>query len=160
MSTRTYKTLPTSIPTAFEIDRRFAQRYRQMSVERLAELRKTSPGNLYKRMEDGTMHVADLAAWFHDTGGRAVISFLAAQAGGVFIAMPTGRKVGPQDIQALQEALTQAVGALLEFHAGRLDADHCISSLWDGMASLAWHRANVEKVGQPELDLGGADDGR
>jgi hypothetical protein len=159
MSTRFSKAIPTSVPAAFEIDRRYAQRYRQMSVERLAELRKTSPGNLYKRMEDGSMHVADLAAWFHDTGGRALINLLAAQAGGVFIEVPIGRKCDAQDVQALQEALTHAVGALLEFHAGRMCSGDCQASLSCGIAGLAWHRENVRKSDQPELDLG-AGDGR
>lgn len=154
MSPRASNSIPTSLRQAFEADRRHAQRYRQMSVERLAELRDTTPGNLYKQMEDGTMHAARLAGWFHDTGGKAVISLLAAQAGGVFIPIALGRKVGPDDIQALQGALNQAVGALLAFHAGRLEAEDCQAALWGGMAGLAWHRENVSKADQPELDLG------
>lgn len=153
MTTRAYKPIPTNLPAAFEADRLFAKRHRQMSVERLAELRKTTPGNFYKRMEDGSMHVADLPAWFHDTGGKALIRFLSAQAGGVFIEVPTGRKFGPQDIHALQEALTHAVGALLEFHAGRMSADECQASLWGGMEGLAWHHGNVGKAEHPELQL-------
>lgn len=154
MSAPFYKTVATSLPAAFQLDCKFAQARRGMSVERLASVRGITPAALYKQMEEGTMHAIKLPGHFHDTGGKAVISYLCGQAGGVFIPVPTGRRVGPQDIHALQAALTNAIGALLDFYAEKKNADDCLGALLDGMSNLAWHRENVVKAAQPELELG------
>jgi hypothetical protein len=153
MRTSISNSTPTSIRAAFELDRKHAGRYRRMSVERMAELRDITASALYKQLEDGTMHASKLAGWFHDTGGKAVIRFLAAQAGGVFIEVPTGRKADATEVHKLQAALTESVGALLDFHKGAISAQDCIAHLWHGMENLAWHQENVRKSDQPELEL-------
>ena len=79
------KRVPTSLKAAFELDKAEGIR-RGLSVERHAELHAVSASRLYKWMEDADLPANRLAAWFHNTHGRAVIRYLAAQAGGAVCA--------------------------------------------------------------------------
>lgn len=123
------------------------------SVERLAELMATTPATLYKWLETDGMPINRLAAWEHLTGSDHVIRYLAAAAHRVVIDIPTGHAADATDVQGLQTTLNSAVGALLDFHAGRLDRDGCMAALTGGLEVLAWHRENVRKNAQPELEL-------
>jgi hypothetical protein len=122
-------------------------------VERLADLLILSPANLYKRMEEGTMPANQLAAWFHATGGKAVIRHLAVQAGGLFIPLPTGRATAPLDVAALQSVLNQSIGALLAFMQGTATQQDAVAALTRGLEALALEREQVKKSDQPELDF-------
>lgn len=51
--------------------------------------------------------------------------------------------------------LNGAVGALLGYMSGDTDRDATLGKLGAGLEGLAWHRENVRKSAQPELDLGG-----
>src|SRR5574337_179399 len=96
-----YRQVPASLPGAFTDDRQYADRRRRLSVDRLADLHATTPATMYKWMEEASMPVKHLAAWFHNTGSRSVIRFLAVQAGGVFIELPTGRAPTTEEMQEL-----------------------------------------------------------
>lgn len=146
--------VPTSVSAAFDQDKAQAIKGRRLSVERLADLHATKPATLYKWMEDGTMPVLHLAGWFHNTGGKGVIRLLCAQAGGLFIEIPSGRRASATDVNDLQGVLTDAVRALLDFHAGRADREGCMAALMGGLEALAWHRENVRKADQPDLEFG------
>jgi len=153
MSRHLSKPLPTSLRAAFEADKAHALARRRLGVERLAELMATTPATLYKWLETDAMPVNRLAAWEHITGSDCVVRYLAASAHRVVIDIPHGSATGPQDVQGLQTTLNHAVGALLDFHAGRLDRDGCIAAITGGLEVLAWHRENVRKNDQPELEL-------
>lgn len=75
------------------------------------------------------------------------------------IQIPRGRGAAPRDINALQGVLNDAAGALIAFTDGTLPADATMARLTEGMEALAYHREDVRKHAQPELDLG-ANDGR
>jgi hypothetical protein len=153
MTHKKSKPVPTSLRAAFEQDKQTGFRERQLSVERHAEIQAVTPAVFYKWMETESMPVNRLAGWFHNTNGKGVIRFLATQARGIFIDLPIGRKAQPSDIHALQGVLNSAIGALLEFHAGQLQREECIAALVAGMEGLSWHRENVSKSDQPELEL-------
>lgn len=153
MTRSNYKRVPTSLKSAYESDKHTGIRNRQLSVERLAELYAVSGSRLYKWMDEGDMPVNRLAAWFHNTGGRAVIRYLCAQAGGMFVPVPTGRQLASGDIHQLQTVLNDAVGLLLAFYAGKTEAAATLAALQQAMEGMAWHRGNVEKHAQPELEL-------
>jgi hypothetical protein len=153
MSPRNSTPPATSLVTAFEQDKVAAIRRRRMSVERLAEIAGISPALLYKRLEEASMPANALAGWFHATGGTAVIRYLAIQAGGVFVPVPTGRLTAPADIQALQSVLHDSVGVLLDFMSGRADKVEAFSALTASLEALAAEREQVAKSDQPELDL-------
>lgn len=154
MSRRIWNRVPTSLPAAFEQDKVHGKQHRQMSVERLAELQAVSTSRLYKWMEDADMPVNRLACWMHGTGGRAVIRYLCAQAGGLFVPIPSGRAPSLVELNDLQQAQVAAMQALCSYAANKADRDETLATLQAALEGLAWHRANVEKTPQPELDLG------
>lgn len=153
MSRHPSKPMPTSLRAAFEADKAHAQARHRRGVERLAELMATTPATLYKWLETDAMPINRLAAWEHLTGSDCVIRYLAATAHRVVIDIPVGRGADAADVHQLQTTLHLAMGALLGFHAGRLDRDACMAALGAGLEALAWHRENVRKNDQPELEL-------
>lgn len=144
--------VPTSLRAAFEQDKAEGIRH-GLSVERHADLHAVSASRLYKWMEDADLPANRLAAWFHNTQGRAVIRYLAAQAGGLFVQVPTGRKPNPIEMTELQQLLAETTGALLRFYAGQADAQATLAVVQQAMEALAWHRGTVEKHTQPELEF-------
>lgn len=151
MSSRNFKPTPSSLRSAFEADREFAVRRRRTSMEYIAELMQLTPGNLYKQIEDGTLHTSRLLAWSKHTGSDAVVRYLAARLNKVVIDIPAGRLSDSDDVHALQTTLNEAVGALLDFMRGTADQDNTLGKLSAALEALAWHRANVAKADQPEL---------
>lgn len=153
MSRANSKRVPTSLKAAFEQDKAQGIQ-RGLSVERQAELHAVSASRMYKWMEDTDLPANRLAAWFHHTHGRAVIRYLAAQAGGLYVQVPTGRTPSPIEMTELQQVLADTTGALLRFYGGQADADTTLGAVQQAMEALAYHRGNVEKHAQPELEFG------
>jgi hypothetical protein len=153
MSRNLSKPLPTSLRAAFEADKAHALAKHRRGTERLAELMATTPAALYKWLETDSMPVNRLAAWEHITGSDCVVRYLAAAAHRVVIEIPTGRKSATTDVHALQTTLNNAVGVLLAFMNGDADRDTTLAALGAGLESMAWHRENVRKNDQPELEL-------
>lgn len=153
MTRRNSKPVPTSLRAAFELDKAHALKRKRLNIERIAELLSTTPATLYKWIETDSMPVRALIAWQHLTGSNHVVRYLASREGAVVIQIPPGRDVTAEDIHDLQMVLSAAPGALLKLKKGEIDRNECVAALTSGMESLAWHRANVEKSQQPELEL-------
>lgn len=153
MSAHVSKPVPSSLRAAFEADKVHALRHRRLSIERLAELMNTTPATLYKWIEAETMPARALIAWQHLTGSSNVVRYLAACESAVVVSIPAGRRTNAEDVNALQATLTTAVGALLAFMSGGEDRDSTLGKLGAGLEGLAWHRENVRKSIQPELNL-------
>ena len=153
MSRRNSNPVPTSLRSAFEADKAHALKRRRLNVERLAELLGTTPATLYKWIETDSMPVRALIAWQHLTGASNVVRYLASREGAVVIHIPAGRAASAGEVHALQAALNAAIGALLDYLGGKLDRDSTLGLLTTGLETLAWHRANVEKADQPELEF-------
>ncbi len=156
MTARHLKPVPNSLRIAFEMDKSFALKHRRLSIERLAELMGATPATLYKWIEAETMPAKAVLAWQHLTGAQNVVRYLAAAEGAVVVVIPTGLATTAEGVHALQATLHEATGALLDYMAGHLDRERTLGKLGAGLESLAWHRENVRKGDQPELDLGGA----
>ncbi|QDF95171.1 hypothetical protein CJ010_00695 [Azoarcus sp. DD4] len=145
--------MPTSLRAAFEADKAHALGKRRLSTERLAELMAVTPAVLYKWLENDSMPVNRIPLWEHITGSDYVVRYLTANAHRVVIEIPTGRNINAEDVHVLQATLNGSVGALLDFMKGDMERDTCVAKVSTGLESLAWHRENVRKNDQPELDL-------
>lgn len=145
----------TSLRAAFEQDKRTALDKHRRSMERIAELMNNMrTSTLYDWIDDLRMPVSALASWEHATGGSAVMRYLASQGGRLLIDIPRGKPQGAADVQGLQSVTHAAIGALIAFGEGQAEADQTMAALLHAMQALAWHRENVRKNSQPELDLG------
>lgn len=149
-----YRPIPTSLHGALEADKDEGIHKRRMSVERMAEHYGNRPKTVYDWIEEASIPANRLKLWFDKTGGKYTIRFLCAQAGGLFIELPTGKQSATHEVSDLQLVLHDAVGALLAYHAGKLEQDACLAKLTHAMECTAWHRENVRKAEQPELEFG------
>ncbi|MBL8471374.1 MAG: hypothetical protein JNM98_06200 [Rhodocyclaceae bacterium] len=159
MGTKNWKGPATSLRAAFQSATATALKERRRNAERMAEMLGTSTAAYYKWLEDLRMPVALLPAFEEIAGSHAVSEYLATQAHMLCIPVPRGRKPAADDIQAVQGTLHEAVGALMDFAAGRRDVEATMSALNAAMSALAYEREQVRRAGQPELDFGGAANG-
>jgi len=143
----------TSLRMAFEQDKHTALLKHRRSMERIAELMRMKPGTLYDWLEELRMPVHALPAWEHATGGSSVIRYLASRGNHLVIDIPTGRGLVASDVQGLQRITHDAIGALIGFSEGRVEAEETMAALLGAIGALAWQRENVSKANQPELDL-------
>lgn len=150
---RNWKALrASSIPQAMELCIEYAKDHSNRGVERIAELMgMPSHWTLYKWMEEGAIPARMIRPFEHACGATYLTNYLGASAHKLLIDLPTGRRAQAGDIQAVQEACTAAVGALLDFTAGRRDANQTHAALTVALERLAAERAEVERYTTPEL---------
>mgnify|MGYP001554159778 CR=1 FL=1 len=155
MSKRRWTTLqPTSLRHGMELCKEFARVERNLSVEGIAtEAGLVDHWTLYKYFQNGRMPLALLRPFERACGIDYITRWIAASSGKLLIDIPRGRSANPQDMQALQEILTETTGALLAFYAGKHDAPNTLAALQNALEELAWHRANVQLHATPQLDL-------
>ena len=145
---------PTSLQEAVEGCVQFAQAHdARTSVDRIADLVGESKWTIYKWMETGAVPAKKIPGFELACGKPYITEYLALSAHKLVIDMPTGRLPVGHDVHALQEACTQAIGALLAYSQDRLGAAETIDSLTAAMTRLAHERAQVERHAQPELEL-------
>lgn len=140
---------------AFDLVRLAALKNQGIGAERMAELLGVPASTFYKWVEETRMPVDKLALCEHIAGCYAVTAYLAHRAHLLVIQIPRGRGASPRDINALQSVLNDSAGALIAFNAGAMPADATMARLTAGMEALAYHREDVRKHAQPELDLEG-----
>lgn len=160
MRRRNWKAVqPTSLRHALELCKDHARESRNMSVERIAE-RMGLPDHavLYKWLSNGRMPALLIPGYESACGINLVSRWLAASGGKLLIDIPTGRNCTSDDLHQLQSELNTAIGALLEFHSRKRDAQQTLAAIRTAMEGLGWHHSNVAQHGQPQLDLGGTHD--
>lgn len=147
---------PTSLLNGIELCLEHGREKLNRGVDRISEcMGEETHHNLYKWAASGRMPAVKIRAFEQACGANFVTRWLASSAGLMVIEVPTGRHGTSDDVLALQETLNDAVGALLQFYAGKADQAGVIARLTAGLEGLAYHRTAVEKNEQPELDLVG-----
>jgi hypothetical protein len=130
----------------------YARENHNRSVDHIAELMGLpSKWTLYKWIQEASLPSRLIKSFEHACGVDFVSRWLAISGGKLVIDIPKGRKQGPEDIQALQEATHEAIGALIKFYNDQADADTALAAVQTALERLAWHKMNVEKSHQPEL---------
>lgn len=148
------RTHPTSLSDAIALCLEFGREKHNRSVDRVADLMGvTNKWTLYKWVENGRIPAILIRPFEHACGADFVTRYLALSGHKLVIDVPVGKRTGLAEIQALQEATTAAMGGLIEFSTGKASAADVISSITLALEGLAWHRVNVAKTAQPELEL-------
>lgn len=129
-------------------------------IERLAcdHLGQKNHSSLYKWLSNGRLPLSLILPLEHACGLPLITRYLAAAHGLMLVAVPSGRKATPSDVQQLQRLLNEAVGAVLAFTAGQRSVPETLDAIRAGLESLAWHHSNVQQHDRPQLDFGVADD--
>ncbi len=145
---------PTSLRHAMQLCKDFARERHNLSVERIAErMAQKDHWIIYKWIESGRMPAILIPAYETVCGINYVSRWLAVSSDHLLIKIPTGKKARPADIQIVQEEVNAAVGALIAFAAGKSTATETIESIQNALEQLAFHRENVKKHAQPELEF-------
>lgn len=145
---------PTSLRQAIEMCKDYALDRHNLSVERIAEIMdEDSQWTVYGWLRDGSIPARKLLGYQHACRCDYVTRWMAHANGQMLITIPPGRVPSGEDVQRLQAVLNEAVGALLNFATGRADADQVGADLNLALEGLAWHRENVIKGNQPELEF-------
>lgn|SRR5438445_3858667 len=145
---------PVSLQDAIEACVELARERHQMSIDRIAdEMGLPSKWTLYKYIESAGIPARLIRPFEAACRCTFITQHLAASARKLLIDIPTGRKVGPSDIQAVQAACTAAIGALLDFSIGKSNAVITVAQVTEAIERLARERAEVERHAQPELAL-------
>lgn len=159
MTRRNWKrTQPTSLRNALELCKEHARERKNFSIERIAdEMGVADHWSLYKWIQSGRFPANLIRPFENVCGIDYVTRWLVASEGRVVIDVPTGRNASAADINTLQAVLNDAVGALIGFYASRADAEETLGTIQAALETLAAHRGNVLKHGEPELDFGGGE---
>lgn len=132
----------------------YAKEEHNLSVERIADLCGiNSRDTLYKYISEARLPIGLVLPFEAACGINLVSRWNASASGQLLLTIPKGKTATPEDIHTLQAALNAAVGDLLAFYSGDQDVGAVLASVTTGLNELAWHRANVVKHNQPELDL-------
>ena len=154
MGRRWKRVRPTSLLNAIELNLEHARDKFNRGVDRVAEaIGEENHHNLYKWAGSGRMPLCKVRAFELACGANFVTRWLASSAGLMVIEVPTGKPGRDEDVLALQETLNDAVGALIQFYAGKADQAGVLARVTAGLEGLAYHRKAVEKHDQPELEL-------
>jgi hypothetical protein len=145
----------TSLSNAMELCLEFARDKNNRSVDRIADLMGlANKFTLYKWVESGKLPAVSIRPFEHACGCDFVTRYLAHSASKLLVEIPVGRYAGPEDLQRLTASCNAAVGVLIRFYQGAIDASEASAAVTIAMEDLGWHRVNVAKVQTPELGLG------
>ncbi|BBF86308.1 hypothetical protein DLM_2707 [Aquitalea magnusonii] len=78
-----------------------------------------------------------------------------AHGGRVVITIPTGKKTKASDLGEMQGNFGKVVMLLEQFYRDKTDLQETLGALNEVLSQVAYHRENVIKIGQPELELFG-----
>lgn len=154
MTDKVWKVQARSLVHAFDLCVQFARKRHNRSVEQIADLMGLPQAwRLYKWIDEANMPTRYIRGFEHACGANLVTRYLAHAGHQLLIDIPRGRHIDAADLNTLQAITNDAVGALIAFAAGKAEAEETLAQITTAMESLAWHRANVEKHHQPELEL-------
>ncbi|RIX47475.1 MAG: hypothetical protein D3M94_07320 [Rhodocyclales bacterium GT-UBC] len=124
------------------------------SVDHIAaDMGLANPWNLYKWVESGRIPAVLIRPFELACRCNYVTSYLAHAAHRLIIDIPTGRMPTSSDLPAVQAATHDAMGALINFAAGKAKAEEVMTAVTTAMEQLAYHRENAARAAQPELEL-------
>ena len=145
---------PSSLRQAMEWCLEHARVRHNRSVDRVADLMGiANKWAIYKWLESGRLPAILIRPFEEACGVDYVTRFVGASAHKLLIDIPTGKRTSETDINSLQGSFTEAVSLLLKFYGGKANADETLSALTTTMSHLAWHRGEVERNRNPELDF-------
>lgn len=149
---------PTSLRNALELCKEHARARLNRSVERVAdEMGITDHWTVYKWLQTGRIPANLVRPYEAACGIDYVTRWIAASAGKMLVEMPTGRRLQSTDVVSLHNGFGAALQLLTDFYVNKADASHTLAALTAHLDQVAWHRANVAKFAEPELDFNAGD---
>lgn len=148
---------PNSLREAFRLCKDYAAEKRRLSVARIADEMGITEDLLYRYLSDGSMKAREIRIFEGICGARYVTHHLAASGNRVVVEIPSGRAAQALEVNELQAIIAEAIGKLIRFYNGDAGQADTEAGLTEVLQGVAWHRENVHKAEQPELELGVAE---
>jgi len=144
-----------SLIEALRLCKEFAQERKNLSIERIADRMGVTHDSLYKWLATGRLPAILIPAFEHACGCYFASEWLAASAGKVVIAMPTGRTATQGDMVEINSGFAAALQLLTDFYAtpAKAEAAETLAALTNHLQQVAWHHANVGQHANPELEF-------
>ncbi len=154
MPARNWKHPPQSMQEAIEACLTHALTKHRRSIDHVAtDMGLANKWVLYKWIESGRLPALLIRPFEVACRANHVTRFLAHAGHHLIIDIPTGRLPATSDLPAVQAATHDALGALIGFAAGKVQAADVMAAVTVAMEQLAWHRENAARAAQPELEL-------
>jgi hypothetical protein len=144
----------TSLRHALELCLAYAKDKNNLGVERVADLMGI-PNHwaLYKYLENGRMPAILIRPFEHACGINFITQYLAHSDNNLLVRIPTGKKATGFELSELGAVINETNQLLHLFYEGKKEANEVIDSIFSVMENLAYHKGNIEKQQQPELDF-------
>lgn len=147
------RVVPRNTLEAMRLCKDYAKAKRNLSVERIADRMGVSADSLYAWLGNGKMHLCLVQSYEHHCGCHFISDHLAHAQGKLVVTVPAGRAMQDTDMLKMHGSFSQTMALLAKFYDGKADAAETLNALTEHMQTAAWHRGNVEKHLQPELDF-------
>lgn len=131
----------------------YAKAKHNLSVERIADEMGLTAGRLYQHLENGDMPFNRVRSYQRACHCNFVTLYMAHGDDCMLIKIPTGKKVSDDQMLEINSTFHKALTQLTDFYKKAENPEKALALLTEHMAMTAWHRANVEKTLQPELDF-------
>lgn len=149
--------IPTSFIEALRMCKDHAKAKHNLSVERIADEMGLTAVRLYQHLESGDMPFNRVRSYQRACHCNYVTLYMAHGDECMLIKIPNGKKMTDEQMLNINATFHKALTKLTEFYISSEDPESTIAALTEHMANAAWHRANVEKHLQPELDFNEAE---
>ncbi|MEW9901009.1 hypothetical protein ABWL39_20510, partial [Chitinivorax sp. PXF-14] len=107
----------------------------------------------YRWISECSMPVNRIRQFETLCGASFVSDYLALAGGKMVIDMPTGKRADERDLAELQALTARAIALLIDFYAGHAALGETSEALNGVLTGWSFHRANVVKLAEPELDF-------
>lgn len=142
-----------SLTESLQLCKESAIANKQMSVPRIADRLGCSPDMLYKHLGAASMPAYMLIPFMEACHRIYPLQYMAHSLNYLLVPMPRGRKAEHKALVQLNMFCTEVMGKLLALESGECTQQDVVDHLTLLMENLAYHRLEVQKLDQPELEL-------
>lgn len=146
---------PSSLSEAMELCVEYASTQRR-PIKVLADLMGVESKTLYRWLADTSMPLNRIRQFEAFCGIALVSEYLCtAQGNKVVVAIASGKKAAVAELAEVQANAADAMALLARFYQDKVGLADTVAALTMVLSQVAYHRENVMKTGEPELELFG-----
>ncbi|WP_054285916.1 hypothetical protein [Gulbenkiania mobilis] len=155
MGIRQGKSVPTSLDEAIERQLDAAAKL-GLVPKKMADLMGVEVKTYYRWLAESSMPLNRVRQFEAFCKASYISEYLCtAQGNKVVIAIPCGKKAAVIELSEVQANAANAMALLARFYQDKVGLDETVSALSQVLSQVAYHRENVLKAGEPELELFG-----
>jgi len=155
MGIRQGKSVPTSLGDAIERQLDAAAKL-GLVPKKMADLMGVEVKTYYRWLAESSMPLNRVRQFEAFCKASHISEYLCtAQGNKVVIAIPSGKKAAVIELSEVQANAADAMALLARFYQDKVGLDETVSALSRVLSQVAYHRENVLKAGEPELELFG-----